>query len=156
VRAHAKEWNVDPRRVGVMGFSAGGEQAAWVSLRFDRGNAASADPVEKESCRPDFTVLVYPGWRRMDLSNVPKDAPPAFLTSAGLDDASHARQTVEYYNALFAAKVPVELHIYAHGGHGGGIRPRNGIPFGTWPQRFVEWATDLGMMKPTASARAQK
>jgi endo-1,4-beta-xylanase len=155
VRAHAKQWNVDPARVGIMGFSAGGEQAAWASLKFDRGESGAADPVQRESCRPDFVVLVYPGWRRMDLSNVPKDAPPAFLTSAGLDDAGHARQTVEYYNALFAAKVPVELHIYAHGGHGGGIRPRNGIPFGTWPQRFVEWATDLGMMKPTASARAQ-
>jgi len=156
VRAHAKEWNVDPARVGIMGFSAGGEQAAWASLKFDRGESGAADPVQRESCRPDFVVLVYPGWRRMDLSNVPKDAPPAFLTSAGLDDAFHARQTVEYYNVLFAAKVPAELHIYAHGGHGGGIRPRNGIPFGTWPQRFVEWATDLGMMKPMASARAQK
>jgi endo-1,4-beta-xylanase len=156
VRANAREWGVDPARVGVMGFSAGGEQAAWVSLKFDRGDAGAADPVDRESCRPDFTVLIYPGWRRMDLSDVPKDAPPAFLTSAGLDDAFHARQTVEYYNALFAAKVPAELHIYAHGGHGGGIRPRNGIPFGTWPQRFVEWATDLGMMKPTASARARQ
>ena len=136
VRAHAKEWGVDPNRVGIMGFSAGGEQAAWVSLKFDRGDASAADPVERESCRPDFAVLVYAGWRRMDLSSVPKDAPPAFLTSAGVDDAFHARQTVEFYNALFEAKVPAELHIYGHGGHGGGIRPRNGIPFGTWHQRF--------------------
>ena len=148
VRAHAKEWGVDPKRVGIMGFSAGGEQAAWVALRFDTGDPNAADPVERESSRPDFVVLVYPGWRRMDLSNVPKDTPPAFLTSAGIDDAFHARQTVEFHNALFEAKVPSELHIYAHGGHGGGIKPRNGtIPFGTWSQRFVEWATDIGVMK---------
>ena len=76
-----------------------------------------------------------------------KDAPPTFLTSAGLDDASHARQTVDFYNALFNAKIPVELHIYGHGGHGNGIKPRNGIPFGTWPQRFVDWANDLQLMK---------
>ena len=83
----------------------------------------------------------------MDLSSVPKDAPPAFLTTAGIDDAGHARQTVDFYNAWFNAKVPVELHIYGHGGHGNGIKPRGGIPFGSWPQRFVEWATDLGLMK---------
>jgi endo-1,4-beta-xylanase len=154
VRAHAKEWGVDPNRVGIMGFSAGGEQAAWVALKFDRGNPGAADPVERQSCRPDFAVLVYAGWRRMDLGSVPKDAPPAFLTSAGVDDAFHARQTVEFYNALFEAKVPAELHIYGHGGHGGGIRPRNGIPFGTWHQRFVEWITDLGMMKPAGGPSA--
>jgi endo-1,4-beta-xylanase len=154
VRAHAKEWGVDPKRVGIMGFSAGGEQAAWVTLKFDAGNSNSADPVERESCRPDFAVLVYAGWRSMDLSGVPKDAPPVFLTSAGVDDAFHARQTVQFYNALFEAKVPAELHIYGHGGHGGGIGPRKGIPFGTWHQRFVEWAADLGMMKRAEAAAA--
>src|SRR3954470_9774112 len=94
VRAHAKEWGVDPSRVGVMGFSAGGEQAGWVALKYDAGDPNSSDPVESMSCRPDFAVLVYPGWRRMDLSSVPKDAPPVFLTTAGVDDASHARATV--------------------------------------------------------------
>ena len=147
VRAHAKEWGVDPHRIGIMGFSAGGEQAAWVALKFDQGDPNAADPIDRESCRPEFAVLVYAGWAHMDLSNVPKNAPPCFLTSAGIDDAPHARQTVEFYNALFNAKVPVELHIYAHGGHANGIKPRNGIPFGTWHHRFIEWVTDLGMMK---------
>ncbi len=146
VRAHAKEWGVDPKRLGIMGFSAGGEQAAWVTLRFDEGDPKASDPVERESCRPDFAVLVYPGWARMDLTRVAKNAPPAFLTSAGIDDAFHARQTVEFYNALFQANVPVEMHIYGHGGHGGGISPRKGIPFGTWQVRFIEWAKDLGLM----------
>jgi acetyl esterase/lipase len=147
VRAHAKEWGVDRNRIGIMGFSAGGEQAAWVTLKFDAGNPKASDPVERESCRPDFSVLVYAGWLRMDLSNVPKNTPPTFLTSAGIDDAFHARQTVEFYDALFKAKIPVELHIYGHGGHGGAIGARKGIPFGTWHLRFVDWARDLALMK---------
>jgi endo-1,4-beta-xylanase len=146
VRARAKEWGVDPHRVGIMGFSAGGEQAAWVTLRFDSGHASAIDPIERESCRPDFSVLVYAGWQHMDYSNVPKNAPPTFMTSAGIDDAFHARQTVEFYNALFNANIPVELHIYRHGGHGGGIAPRRGNPMGAWPVRFIEWAKDLGLM----------
>jgi endo-1,4-beta-xylanase len=146
VRAHAAEWGVDPKRVGIMGFSAGGEQAAWVTLKFDGGNPKAEDPVERESCRPDFSVLIYPGWKRMDLDKVAKDTPPSFITCAGVDDTFHARQSVEFYMALFNAKIPVEMHLYGHGGHGGSIDPRKGIPFGTWPARFVEWAKDLKLM----------
>jgi endo-1,4-beta-xylanase len=150
VRGHATEWGVDPARIGIMGFSAGGEQAARVVLNFDAGDPRASDPIERESSRPDVAVLVYAGWSQLDMSRVPKDAPPVFLTSAGIDDAFHARETVEFYSALFNAQVPVELHIYGHGGHANGIQPRNGIPFGAWHHRFVEWITDLGMMKPTA------
>jgi acetyl esterase/lipase len=146
VRAHAKEWGIDPHKIGVMGFSAGGEQAAWVALKFDEGNPAAADVVDQQSDRPDFVVLVYAGWREMDLSSVPKNAPPAFLTCAGVDDAFHAKETVEFYNAYFDAKIPAELHIYSHGGHGGSIGARRGIPFGTWQDRFVDWAADLKLM----------
>ncbi|HLY11351.1 MAG TPA: alpha/beta hydrolase [Planctomycetota bacterium] len=146
VRAHAAEWGVDPRRVGIMGFSAGGEQAAWVTLKFDGGDPKAEDAVEHESCRPDFSVLIYPGWRRMDLSPVAKETPPTFITCAGIDDTFHARQSVEFYTALFNAKIPVEMHLYGHGGHGGSIEPRRGIPFGSWPTRFVEWAKDLKLM----------
>ena len=78
---------------------------------------------------------------------IPKDAGPAFLTSAGLDDSFHAKQTVEYYNLLFNAGIPAELHIYSHGGHGGAISTRRGIPFGTWQVRFQEWLADLGYLK---------
>jgi acetyl esterase/lipase len=138
VRAHAREWGVDPARIGIMGFSAGGEQAARIVLNFDADS------------RPDVAVLVYAGWGKLDMTQVPKNAPPVFLTSAGIDDAFHARQTVEFYTALFNAQIPVELHIYGHGGHANGISPRNGIPFGTWHQRFVEWIADLGMMSVDA------
>jgi acetyl esterase/lipase len=150
VRAHAREWGIDPARIGIMGFSAGGEQAARIVLNFDAGNPQATDPVERESSRPDVAVLVYAGWGRLDMTRVPKNAPPVFLTSAGIDDAFHARETVEFYTALFNAQVPVELHIYGHGGHANGIQPRNGIPFGTWHSRFVEWITDLGLMKPAS------
>ena len=145
VRANAQEWGVDPKRVGIMGFSAGGEQAALVALHYDEGHPDAADPIERFSCRPDFTVLVYAGWRSLDLDTIPNDAPPAFLVCAGIDDAFHAKQTVEFHDAYFRAKIPSELHIYAHGGHGGGINPRKGIPFGSWPLRFVEWATGPGV-----------
>ena len=143
VRARAKEWRIDPNRIGIMGFSAGGEQAARAALTFDTGTPGAPDPIERQSSRPDFVALVYAGWARLDVSRVPKDAPPAFLTSAGIDDAFHARQTVDFYNAWFNANIPVELHIYGHGGHANGIKPRGGIPFGTWHLRFVEWLTDL-------------
>lgn len=151
IRANAAEWGVDPEKIGIMGFSAGGEQAARVALRFDAGDPNAADPAGRLSSRPDFAVLVYAGWGRFDMSEVPEDAPPAFLTSAGIDDASHARQTVDFYNALFAAGIPVELHIYGHGGHANGIKPRDGIPFGTWHHRFVDWIVDLGLMEAPAA-----
>lgn len=148
VRSRAAEFGVKSDRIGVLGFSAGGALAALADIRFDRGKSESADAIDHVSCRPDFVGLVYPGWNRsMDIT-APKDAAPAFLTSAGLDDASHAVQTVEFYNSLFKVGVPVELHIYAHGGHGKAINPRAGIPFGTWHVRMQEWLADQNLLKP--------
>lgn len=145
VRSRAKEWNLNPTRIGLLGFSAGGALAALADIRFDRGKADAADPLDRVSCRPDFVGLVYPGWAPMDIT-APPDAAPAFLTSAGVDDAFHARQTVEFWQSLFKVDVPADLHIYARGGHGGGIRPRDGIPFGTWHHRFAEWLADGGWL----------
>ncbi len=145
IRHRAKEWGINPARVGILGFSAGGALAALADIRFDRGRPDATDPIDRESCRPDFVGLVYPGWAPMDIT-APNDAAPAFLTSAGIDDRSHARQTVEFFNSLFKVGVPADLHIYARGGHGGGIKPRDGIPFGTWHHRFGEWLRDIGML----------
>lgn len=154
VRHRAREWGINPSRVGILGFSAGGALAALADIRFDRGKANAEDSIERQSSRPDFVGLVYAGWaRNMDVT-APSDAATAFLTSAGLDDASHARQTVDFYHSLFKAGVPVELHIYGHGGHAGGIKPRDGIPFGTWHIRFQEWLADLGMLKPATGTGA--
>ncbi|MBO0799052.1 MAG: TIM barrel protein, partial [Blastocatellia bacterium] len=157
VRSRAREWNINPGRVGILGFSAGGALAALADIRFDRGNPGAADPIDRQSCRPDFVGLVYAGWSPMDIT-APKDAAPAFLTCAGLDDAFHARETVDFYNSLFRAEVPAELHIYGHGGHGGGIKSRDGIPFGTWHHRFQEWLEDLGMLNqhPTGTGPSFK
>ncbi len=145
VRARAKEWGVKPDHVGILGFSAGGALAALADIRFDRGKPASTDPIEQQSCRPDFVGLVYAGWAPMDIT-APKDAAPAFLTSAGKDDEFHARETVEFFSSLFKAGVPADLFIYGHGGHGGAINPRKGIPFGTWHIRFQEWLADMGQL----------
>lgn len=155
VRAHAKEWNIDPNKIGHMGFSAGGEQTARLALTFDHGDPSAADPIDRVSSRPDWVCLVYPGWvpNTLDMTHVPADVPPAFLVCAGTGDVFHARQTVEFYNAIFDVgrrmkpkPLNIEMHIYGTGGHGGSISPRNGIPFGTWPQRFIDWAVDLKLM----------
>jgi acetyl esterase/lipase len=152
VRAHAKEWNIDPNRIGHMGFSAGGEQTARLELTFDNGNPSATDPIDRVSSRPDWCVLVYPGWKpdTIDMSKVPSNLPPTFLVCAGTGDVFHAKQTVEFYNALFEVgrtmkpkPLNIVMHIYGNGSHGGSIGARKGIPFGTWPQRLVDWAVDL-------------
>jgi len=163
VRANAKEWNIDPHKIGHMGFSAGGEQTARLALTYDAGTPDAADPIDRVSSRPDWLCLVYPGWApgTIDMKTVPADVPPTFLVCAGTGDVFHARQTVEFYNALFEVgrvqkpkPLNIEMHIYGTGGHGGSITPRNGIPFGTWPQRLVEWAQDLKLM-PAAPTTAE-
>jgi endo-1,4-beta-xylanase len=146
VRSRAKEWRVNPDRIGILGFSAGGALAALAEIRFGTAKNVVNDAIDAVSCRPDFVGLVYAGWAPMDIT-APKDAAPAFLTSAGKDDAFHAKETVEFYNSLFNAGVQADLFIYGHGGHGGGISLRKGIPFGTWHIRFQEWLADLGLLK---------
>ena len=155
VRAHAKEWKIDPDKIGHIGFSAGGEQTARLALTFDAGDPAAADAIDRVSSRPDWIVLVYPGWvpGTLDLSKVPQNLPPTFLVCAGTGDVFHAKQTVEFFNALFEVgrsmkprPLNIEMHIYGEGKHAGAISPRQGIPFGTWHLRLAEWATDLKLI----------
>src|SRR5260370_30360530 len=111
VRNRAEEWSVDPSRIGFMGFSAGGEVAALIETRFDAGNAGAADPIERASSRPDFAVVVYPGFRPGTIT-VPKEAPPTFLVCAD-DDRSHVVTTVNLYLDLVKHGVSSAMHIYS-------------------------------------------
>ena len=159
VRSRAKEWKLDPNKIGIIGFSAGAELAAPAALFFDefaRKHSTSADPLAGVSPRPDFVGLVYPGptpFTREPNTAIPATVPPSFLVCAGADDRVHAIWAADYFNPMLKAGVPnLEMHIYARGGHGGSIGSRNGIPFGTWPQRLLEWIEDLGMLGPPGVA----
>jgi len=144
VRSRATEWGINPKRVGVMGFSAGGELAALVSTRFDNGNTDATDLVERQSCKPDFQALIYPG-RSRDI--VPtKDSPPVFLACAYNDRQDISEGLAEVYLKFKKAGVPAELHIYGTGGHGFGLRAANTKPVGAWVARFEDWLADSGFL----------
>ncbi len=144
VRLRAKEWDVDPARIGFMGFSAGGEVAALIETRFDKGNDSATDAVERVSSRPDFAVVVYPGFKPGTIT-VPKDAPPTFLVCAD-DDRSHVVTTVNLYLDLEKQGVSAEMHIYASGGHGFGIK-QSAKPVASWPERLTQWMADRKLLK---------
>jgi acetyl esterase/lipase len=147
VRARAAEWGIDPKRIGFVGFSAGGELTALVETRFDAGDKNAGDPIERASSRPDFTVNVYPGFRPGTIT-VPKDAPPAFLVCAD-DDPTHVVTTVNLYLDLQKAGVSTEMHIYASGKHGFGLRAPAAQPVSTWPDRLSDWLVERNLMRPS-------
>ena len=172
VRAHAKEWNIDPNKIGIMGFSAGAELAAPAALFFEDFDKRNNDgPLQGVSSRPDFTVLVYPGptpFARSGNPQIPRNTPPAFITCAGSGDRVHAMWAEEYFAAMLKAGIPnAEMHIYGNGRHPGeplsdgsrmsaGLANRN-IPFGTWQDRFIDWFRDLGFLqKPGVETKAAK
>jgi endo-1,4-beta-xylanase len=143
VRSRAGEWGIDPKRVGLMGFSAGGEVTALAGTRFDTGSEGASDPIDRLSCRPDFLVLVYPGGRPETLT-ITKQTPPAFLLVA--HDDRLADRTTALYSALKKAEVSAELHIYARGGHGFGMRDTHS-PVASWTTRLQEWMADRGLLR---------
>ncbi len=148
VRTYAKEFNFDPNKIGIMGFSAGAELSAPAAVEFvefDRKNPGV-------SSRPDFTGLIYPGptpfARGRIAPEIPLNVPPAFVASPGSGDQVHAVWAMEYYSAMLMKGVPnIEMHLYGRGVHGGGMSYRDGIPFGTWQTRFIEWFRDLGFLE---------
>ena len=135
VRSQAAQWQLDPRRVGVMGFSAGGELAALAASQYDSGAPDADDPVERQGSRPGFQALLYPAIPR-DLSFSPR-TPPAFLLCGADDQVSQG--LAELYLALKREGGHAELHIYEGVGHGFGLRASNAGPVAAWPQRFLEW-----------------
>lgn len=169
VRQHAAEWRIDPRKVGVMGFSAGGHLVAAVSTRFAQRTYAPVDAADALSCRPDFAVAIYPGhlWRhededretrneadlglRPDIRVVP-DTPPTFLLQAEDDHVDGVEQVLAYYVALQDAGVKAEMHLYAEGGHAFGLRAGK-LPIGAWPGLVESWMRSLGVLAAPAAGR---
>ena len=171
VRGRADEWNIDPERIGIIGFSAGGHLASSIGTHFKNEYYEAKDGFDKISCRPDFMILVYPVitmentythkgsqvnlfGRNADpnliesYSNekqVTPETPPTFLVHSNEDTAVPAENSVNFYLALRKAKVPAEMHIYLKGGHGTGIEKRHGV-ISTWSDRCVDWMTLSGLM----------
>lgn len=175
VRANAGTWNIDPARIGIMGFSAGAELAAPAAIffgDFDRTNNTPGDPLARISARPDFVGIIYPGptpFARGGNPGIPRNTPPAFITCAGAGDRIHALWANEYFTAMLNAGIPnVEMHIYGNGRHPGdplpdgsrmtgGLTHRHGIPLGTWQDRFIDWVRDLGFLeKPGTETKAAR
>lgn len=156
-RAHAADWQIDPHRIGVLGFSAGGHLAAVLSNHADY--KASGAPVNPVDARPDFAVIVYPGYlaegpnrSRLAPSVEPTaKTPPTFLLQAE-DDPVHEENSVVYFQALKAAGVPAELHIYAQGGHGYGLRPTD-LPITHWPALAETWFHTIHALSGPASTQ---
>jgi acetyl esterase/lipase len=152
VRQHAVEWHIDPRKVGVLGFSAGGHLVAAICTHFKRRLYSPVDAADKESCRPDFAVALYPGHLWIDEKKfalnpdirVTQSTPPTFLLQAENDTVDNVNQALVYYIALKDADVPVEMHLYAQGGHAFGLRLTK-FPITGWPQLVETWLRTIGM-----------
>jgi len=159
VRANAAQWHIDPKKIGVMGFSAGAELTMASAIQYPEFNAKNnmaSDPLAGVSARPDFVGSIYPGpslftpaWTTKNgTPPIPKDAPPSFIAGAGWQDKVHAVWADEYFSAMLNAGIPnVEMHIYARGTHGNGLAYRDFTGEGSWQDRFVQWLRDLGFFQ---------
>ena len=172
IRFNAEAWQIDPNKIGISGFSAGGHLASTAATHFDMGKTTSDNPIEKMSCRPDFAVLVYPVitfnelWGHMgsrenlmgknhDLQliryysnelQVTKETPPTFLILADDDKGVAPRNSIEYYSALKENGIAAELHIFSEGGHGFGMN-KTGKPHDQWPKMLINWMTAQQIVK---------
>jgi acetyl esterase/lipase len=145
VRSRAKEWNVDPDRIGMLGFSAGGEVVALVAYASGNGDQGAADPVDRVNGKPNFQMLVYPGPAFIP-KTIPADAPPAFLLVAN-DDPCCSGSVLTLLQGYRAANLPVEAHIYTQGKHGFNMGNRSALStIKTWPQRMADWMADSGLL----------
>ncbi|HUQ10336.1 MAG TPA: alpha/beta hydrolase [Steroidobacteraceae bacterium] len=137
VRSHAAEWGVNPDKIGTMGFSAGGQLALLGAMRYDAGNAGAAAAIDKQSSRPDFAALIYPGsWPEIRFD---ANTPPMFLLAGSDDRPGVITVLTQIFTQLREAKVPAELHFYDGVPHGFGVRASNTGPVSQWPMQFVDW-----------------
>jgi len=155
VRFHAAQWHINPHKIGVIGTSAGGHMVAAISTHFANRSYPPVDAADKESCRPDFAIALYPGhlWyaNKAFVLNpnvlVTSKTPPTFLLQAQNDPVDNVNNSLVYYIALKNAQVPVEMHLYAQGGHAYGLR-RTEFPITEWPQLVEKWLRTIGMTSP--------
>jgi acetyl esterase/lipase len=161
VRSRAAEWGIDPKRIGMVGFSAGGHLALATAIGFAKRLYQPIDAIDAVSCRPDFAILCYPGYLKARDKDelrpglrIPADTPPIFLAHASDDRESYggslAENSVLMYLALKRAGIPAELHVYATGDHDFGVRQNEKLP-SSWPQLCVNWLRSQGLLKPTSS-----
>ena len=150
VRSHAAEWHIDPHKLGVLGFSAGGYLVAQISTHFDKHLYAPIDEADRLSSRPDFAIAVYPGHlstedNRLNPSvPVSRQTPPTFIVQAEDDHVDGVEQALVYYRALKDAGVPAEMHLYATGGHAFGLRPTE-RSITRWPHLVEDWLRDIAV-----------
>lgn len=145
VRTRAPEWGINPARIGILGFSAGGELAAFAAMQSDSGKPDAADVVERAGSRPDFQALIYPG--TSDLFTVEKGMPPLFIACGYGDRKDISEGMASLYLKYKQAGVKAELHIYSNAGHGFGFRLGTTTGAGDWPLRFEEWLADSGFLE---------
>jgi acetyl esterase/lipase len=174
VRFHAEEWRIDPHKIGVLGFSSGGHLSAAISTHFAKRLYPAVDAAEKESCRPDFAIVIYPGHLSLSAAEwdarqgaskfairhpatadkhfglnpdipVTSQTPPTFLLQAEDDHVDNVDDSLAYYIALKKAGVAAEMHLYAQGGHAFGLR-RTDLPITGWPQLVETWLRTIGMI----------
>lgn len=147
IRSRAADWQVKPDRLGILGFSAGGELAAFAAMKSDPGQKDAADPIERESCRPDFQALIYPG--TSGLFSAEKGVPPLFIAAGYSDRPDISEGMATLYLKYKAAGVKAEMHLYANAGHGFGYKPdAKPSAAARWPQRLVEWLEDSALLTP--------
>jgi hypothetical protein len=152
VRANAKEWGMNPKKLGIMGFSAGGDLVLFTSTKFDAGKPDESDLVERESSRPDFQIAIYPAINKN--LKFAKDNPPAFLAAGNLDRENISEGLATLYLNMKRAGINAELHLYASVGHGYGFRDTGkSVRIAGWPARVKEWMTDLDLLKGTPGIR---
>lgn len=145
IRSRAEEWHVQTNRLGILGFSAGGELAAFAAMNNDPGQKDAADPIERQSSRPDFQALIYPG--TSGLFNAEKGMPPIFIAAGYSDRPDISEGMATLYLKYKAAGVKAEMHLYANAGHGFGYKPdAQPSAAARWPERFTEWLTDSGLL----------